>query len=207
MTGTQPLHVIALNNDQAMGLIDAARSGDERAIKQLYDACKVVHSHILKHYRDPVFASEIWHDTVIEIWKGATQYRGHARFTTWAVGIARNLAATAWRKRARPANGPLTIEPFDEAEEVGIGDPPVFGHADPYLAISAQQRRDSVLACIRKLSPKLQDALCLVYYAEMPQEKIASLLAINLNTLKTRVRDAHLKVKACLGPDAGAPND
>ena len=46
-----------------------------------------------------------------------------------------------------------------------------------------------------------------MYYAEMRLTEIASLLQLNLNTVKTRVRDAHLKVQACLQQQAEALHD
>lgn len=187
-------------NDESVDLVKRARKGDVQAIRQLYASCTVVYSHILGRYGDPVFAKEIFYDTVTEIWRGAAEYQGHSRLTTWAIGIARNLAATAWRKR-----GPLAPcahhEPSDQ-DALADGDEPTGQAADsgrdPFHAIAESQQREDVLRCIRRLSPKLGEVLLLVYYAEMPQADIASMLELNINTVKTRVRDAHAKVKACL---------
>jgi len=189
-----------LSNERAIDLLQQARQGEVEAIRQLYMACSIVYPHVLKMCRDPVLAKEVFFDTVTEIWKGPSVFRGDSQFSTWVIAIARNLALGALRARAPHAGAPAGPVPQEDAfddERSAHGD--ADAGMDPFDAMAQQQHREGVLRCIRKLSPKLGECLLLVYYAELSQPQVAALLGLNINTVKARVRDAHLKVKACLG--------
>jgi RNA polymerase sigma-70 factor (ECF subfamily) len=176
-----------LNEVVAMALIARARDGDVESIRRLYQGCSPVRTYILRRYKDAEFAKEIFHDTVTEIWRGSAVFQGRSKFSTWAIGIARHLAVDALRKRG--VGSPLEDDFEDEEPAPEEG---------PAHVLERRQQRDHVARCLRRLSPKLGEVLLLVYYAEMPQAAIADMLKLNINTVKTRVRDAHLKVRACL---------
>jgi len=172
------------------------RSGDAAAIKRLYVLCSVVYPHVLRMCGDAALAREVHQDTVTEIWKGRAPFRGESKFSTWVISIARNLAFKALKERARE---PLRFVDID-AEEGGDTMEPVepAADADPFQAMAARQRRDGVRCCIDKLSPKLGECLLLVHYADMSHAEVASLLGLNINTVKSRIRDAHQRLEACL---------
>ena len=176
--------------DESVVLIARARARDVDAIRRLYVACSPVYGYIQRRYKDTSFAKEIFQDTVTEIWKGSAPFNGKSKFSTWAIAIARHLAADALRKRGQVA---MPDDENDEHDRHAVAPEP-----SPFEALVRRQERDSVTHCIRKLSPKLGEVLMLVYYAELPQAEIAGMLALNINTVKTRVRDAHAKVRSCL---------
>lgn len=189
------------SNDDAIELLGRVRKGDIDALRTLYKACSVVHPYVLKLCGDPSLAKEIFFDTVTEIWKGSAVFRGDSKFSTWAIAIARNLTFSALRKRQREE--PLTGQQAEADVDADLEEHPASVDvgcmlADPFHAVARQQHRDGVLGCIQKLSPKLGECLLLVYYADMSQTEVAAMLGLNINTVKTRVRDAHLKVKNCL---------
>lgn len=195
------------DNDRMIELLDQVRQGDAAAIKRLYLLCSVVYPHVLRLCRDPVLARDVHHDTVTEIWKGGARFRGESKFSTWVIAIARNLAFNALRKRGREplhwpepeaaAEGELHDDPQAYSDADAGHDPPT--DADPSHTLEARQRREGVQRCIGKLSPKLGECLLLVYYAEMSQSEVASLLGLNINTVKARIRDAQLRIENCLG--------
>ena len=189
---------IGAGDGDAAELLVKARAGDVGAIKTLYARCTVVYTYVHRRYGDAVLAKEVFHDTVTEIWKGAARFDGRSKFSTWVIGIARHLAANAWRKRS-------ATEPALEADADHDGSEDEESHhdgdagPDPFQALMRRQQREGLLRCIRRLSPKLSETLLLVYYADMAHGDIAAMLQLNLNTVKTRVRDAHIKLKDCLG--------
>lgn len=175
-------------------MVRQARSGNAEAVRRLYMACSVVYPYICRKYRDQAFAREVFHDTVTEIWRGSAMFEARSKFSTWVIGIACNVAASALRKRGR-----LEAEPMPDAAGDEEADADAAAHdLDPLHHLSRRREREAILACIRKLSPKLGEMLLLVYYADMQQAEIASMLELNINTVKTRIRDAHLRVRSCL---------
>jgi RNA polymerase sigma-70 factor (ECF subfamily) len=185
------------DDEDVEGLLARVRDGDPAAIRQLYMRCSVVYAHVLRLCGDPVLAREVHHDTVTEIWKGKAPFRGEARFATWVSSIARHLAFRAMRSRARESV-PWLAPDGDEEGPVEPRTTDGTSCGDPMGIFADRQRREGVLCCIGKLPPKLGECLLLVYYAEMSQTEIAALLGLNVNTVKSRVRDAHRRIAQCL---------
>ena len=183
-------------------LLARVRRGDAAAIKKLYTLCSIVYPHVLRMGADRALARDVHWDTVTAIWKGAAEFRGESKFTTWVIAIARNLAFSALRKKGRdPLRGTeADPEPSSDDDEASAGAvPAVDAEADPFHAVARRQQREGVLCCIGKLSPKLGECLLLVYYGEMTQAEVSALLGININTVKTRIRDAQQRIQGCLG--------
>lgn len=178
-------------------LLERVRQGDAAAIKRLYSLCSIVYPHVLRLCGDPVLARELHQDTVTEIWKGKAPFRGEAKFSTWVISIARNLAFKALKARSRePLQGIDADDGHGEPDELQPVDDSAL--SDPFHALADRQRREGVLCCIDKLSPKLGECLLLVHYADMSQSEVAAMLGLSINTVKTRLREAHKRIEGCL---------
>ena len=187
---------------EAMALLTRSRRNDAAAVKQLYLRCSLVVPYVQRLCGDAALARDVHHDTVTEIWQGTATFRGESRFSTWVIGIARHLALDALRRRRRsPAEG-LALDAMDpDAAEQALREAHASAPSpqDPMHALVESRQREGILDCIGKLSPKLGECLLLAYYADMSAAEIATLLGLNSNTVKTRIRDAHLRIADCLG--------
>ena len=81
--------------------VAAARGGDRRAWRQLYDAhAPAVHAVLLAQ-ADPIEADDLVQDTFMKALEHLDQLQDDGAFGPWVLTIARNLAHSHHRKRWR----------------------------------------------------------------------------------------------------------
>ena len=73
-------------------LVAAARAGDAQAFTQLVRRHQdFVYRFILRRCPRPADAVDIAQEAFLRAWSQAGQFRGDSKFSTWVIGIARNL--------------------------------------------------------------------------------------------------------------------
>ena len=164
----------------------AASSTDLQAFEALYRRYeKRVYNYVYLLARNASLAEEVVADTMIAVWRGARGFSAGSRVSTWILGIARHKAIDALRRSSRERDA----VPLEDAPEA----------IDPQASPSLQATRAEEATLLRKalsaLSPEHQEVLRLVFFEELPYEDIARLLAIPLNTVKTRVFYAKQQLK------------
>ena len=89
-----------MNEDILNGFIDGIANGNEKALKQLYEATeRNVFHYIYRMVNNQQMAEDLLMETYIQTWKSAKNYRRHAKVLTWIIGIARNLTMNEFRNR------------------------------------------------------------------------------------------------------------
>jgi RNA polymerase sigma-70 factor (ECF subfamily) len=83
--------------------VAAAREGDERAFRRLYDAhVGRVYAVCLRLERDTARAEELTQDVFVRAWDRLTSFRGESLFGTWlhrlAVNVVLSDRRSAWRR-------------------------------------------------------------------------------------------------------------
>jgi RNA polymerase sigma-70 factor, ECF subfamily len=179
-----------MDNDEVLRLLARIERADENAFRELYRAfSRRLYAYVLRHLGDPAQAEEIVSDTLYEVWKAPTRFRGDAQFSTWLIGIARNKVLMAFRGR-RPDS---RHEDLDDLAEVL---PAAGGNA--FDALADRQRRDGVRHCMDKLSADHRECVHLVFYEGLGLAEVAQLQGCPENTVKTRLFHARQKLKNCL---------
>lgn len=112
----------------------------------------------------------------------------------YLAGIARH--ALAAQRRELRLHEPLP-EPDDGDEPAGDADA-----ASPEALLARAQDSASVWAALRQLPAAFREAIVLVDLQERPYADAARIAGIELNTLRTRVHRARLKLAALLGADS-----
>lgn len=148
------------------------------AFEELYRRYdKRVFRYICTFLHDRAAAEEALSDTMLAVWQGAGSFSHTSRISTWIFGIARHKALDAMRRNVR------------RQQEVGLDTAADLAH--PGTNPIDQIQRDQVAVLTKKamdhLSQDHREILYLVFYEELPYEDIALLLAIPVNTVKTRV--------------------
>jgi RNA polymerase sigma-70 factor, ECF subfamily len=179
-----------MDNDEVLRLLALMAQGDEPAFKALYRAfSRRLYAYVSKQLGDPAKAEEIVADTLYEVWRAPTRFRGEALFSTWLIGVARNKVLMAWRGRKPDERH----EDIDDFAELIAGD-----DHDGFDTLAQRQRREGVLHCVQRLSDEHRECIHLVFYEGMALADVAQVQACPENTVKTRLFHARKKLEHCL---------
>lgn len=163
-------------------LIAAAQEGDQAACAALYRlfvhpvfrlACGVL--------LDELDAEEVVQDTFAYALRSLARYDPtRSAFRTWLYTIAISRCRNKRRRKWL-----LTVGLGDLAERLPGADP------TPETVVEQRGVRDEVLAALRRLSPKLREAITLRYFEGLTYREMAEVLDCPLKTAESRVRLAH----------------
>ena len=179
-----------MDNDEVLRLLCRIERADEAAFRELYRAfSRRLYAYVLRQLSDPAQAEEIVADSLYEIWKAPTRFRGDAQFSTWLIGIARNKVLMAYRSR-RPDSQHEDLDVV--AESVAAED------ASAFEVLANAQRHEGVRRCMDKLSDDHRECVHLVFYEGLSLAEVAQVQACPEGTVKTRLFHARQKLKNCL---------
>ncbi len=191
-----------MDNPTVTTLLARVARQDQAAFQELYKAfSRRVYAYVLNRLRDHARAEEILVDTMHEVWRYPTRFRGESMFSTWLIGVARNKMLMALRSQ-RPDED---HDDLDDIAETAASDMP-----DGYRALAERQRQDGVQHCMGKLSDEHRECLHLVFFEGFSLGEIADVQKVPENTVKTRLFHARIKIKKCLalmlGREGQAPS-
>ncbi|MCI2239809.1 ECF RNA polymerase sigma factor SigK [Paenibacillus sp. TRM 82003] len=190
MTTSRPRAAGAAEPGDADAALAAAARGDQAAFAAFYDAtAAAVHGTVLRVLRDPAQSEEVVQEVFLEAWRTAARFdpgRGSAR--GWVVTMAHRRAVDRVRSSQAGSSreeryGVREDAPYDSvSEEVEV----LLEHEDVQRALDV-------------LSPVQRQAVDLAYYGGRTHRQIAEDLDLPLGTVKTRLRDALLKLRDAVG--------
>jgi RNA polymerase sigma-70 factor (ECF subfamily) len=179
-----------MDNQEVLRLLERIARADEAAFRDLYRGfSRRLYAYALRQLGDPAQAEEIVADTLYEVWRQPTRFRGDSQFSTWLIGIARNKVLMAFRSR-RPDE---KHEDIAEVAEVMPSE-----DASAFELLAQQQRHEGVRHCMDKLSDEHRECIHLVFYEGMALAEVAGVQGCPENTVKTRLFHARQKLKNCL---------
>ncbi|MER5352167.1 sigma-70 family RNA polymerase sigma factor [Kitasatospora sp. NPDC002551] len=187
----------ATTTEDLARLLASSAGGDDAAYERLYRAVAgPVYRVALRTLRSPAHAEEVAQEVLLEVWRTAAAYRPErGSVLAWVLTIAHRRAVDRVRSARAAAERDLRAalrEPVDD-------EPP-----DVRVARSLDGLR--VRAALERLSGVQRETVVLAYYAGYSQREIADLLDVPLGTVKTRTRDALIRLRAVVGPcDRAAP--
>jgi RNA polymerase sigma-70 factor, ECF subfamily len=177
-----------MENEEIFRLLDRIEKREEQALRALHLVFgRRIYAFALTRLQDSMEAEEVLADTMYEIWKHPSRFRGESSFSTWLLGIARHKILNVLRARS-PAHAELD----DEAHQVVSEEP------DGFAVLAEKQKRRILLDCMSELPDEQRECLHLVLFEELPLAEIARLQNCPLNTVKTRLFHAREKMKACV---------
>lgn len=169
--------------DSLMTLITG---GDQQAFARFYDQTSHrVYGLVLRVLRDRVMSEEVTQEVFFEIWRKAPQFdRNRGAALSWIMTIAHRRAVDRVRKEARHARGHPALPDTD------------FDVVVETVEASLDHRR--VRKALDTLSPLQREVVVLAYYTGYTYRQVAEHLDIPLGTMKTRMRDGLLRLRATL---------
>jgi RNA polymerase sigma-70 factor (ECF subfamily) len=176
------------SNDDADRLLVLVADGDRAAFGQLYDlVAPKVFGIVRRCLIDQAQSEEVTQDVFLEIWQNATRYDPDAGGAVgWMLTMAHRRAIDRVRASQSSRNRDLKI---------GIRDMPrEFDHVSEEVEISVEHSR-AVLA-LSKITELQRQVVTLAYFDGLTQREIAENLNVNIGTVKTRLRDGLIRLRA-----------
>jgi RNA polymerase sigma-70 factor, ECF subfamily len=163
--------------------------GDAAAFEAVYTrVAGSVYGIVRRVVRDPAQSEEVTQDVLLEVWRAASKFdasRGSA--TAWVMMLAHRRAVDRVRsvqkeseRERRTATSDIA---YDEVAE----------------AVESSLERERVRRCLGSLTELQRESVTLAYYGGYTYGQVAALLGVPTGTVKTRMRDALIRLRDCLG--------
>lgn len=177
--------------DDDVLLIRKILLGDDAAFSTLVEKYqRGVHAFAWRKIGDFHHAEEITQDTFIQVYKNLSTLRNPNQFAGWLYVIANRLCIK-WKQKKK-----LTIQSLEGTSMSEID-------ASSYNKYTSEQRdREATarrLEIVNKLLKKLPESertvITLYYLGEMTAKEIGKFLGVSINTIKSRLRRARVRLK------------
>ena len=175
-------------------LIEAvALRRDREAFVQLFEHfAPRLKAWLMKSGVSSTAAEDFAQDAMLSVWRKADLFDARkARAATWIFTIARNRRLDVLRRDARALPSPQ-IEDEDD-----------LPRPDDILVQADEARR--VREALTQLKPDQVEVLRLAFFLDDPHSEIARRLGLPLGTVKSRIRNAMIKLRAILEPSEESP--
>jgi len=138
--------------------------------------------------RDPAQSEEVTQEVLLEVWRTAAKFDvGRGSAMAWVMTMAHRRAVDRVRsvqKESERERRMATADiPYDEVAE----------------AVESSLERERVRRCLNLLTNVQRESVTLAYYRGYTYGQVASLLGVPTGTVKTRMRDALIRMRDCLG--------
>lgn len=173
-------------------LVERMRSGQERALEELYEATVgklyALASAILRSAED---TEEIVCETYAYAWANAARFdAARANVLGWLLMLCRSRALDRLRQRRATANA-LDLVAMRETDSLGSD--------QPYDILSLMQRRTRVHTALSQLTPERRHLVSLAFLQGLSHQEIAEATSLPLGTVKSHVRRALAQLREALG--------
>jgi RNA polymerase sigma-70 factor (ECF subfamily) len=169
-------------------LVRVAR-GDEKAFDAVYDqVAGPVLGIVRRVVRDPAQSEEVAQEVLLEVWRSASRFSAEkGTAMAWVMTLAHRRAVDRVRSVQRAAEREQRVAtsdiPFDEVAE----------------AVESNLEHERVRRCLGTLTDLQRESVTLAYYGGYTYNEVATLLGVAAGTVKTRMRDALIRLRDCLG--------
>lgn len=150
-----------------------------------------VHRYLGRRVGD--LADDLLGETFLVAFRRRGDYRsGHAEARPWLLGIATNLVRRHVRDEQRRYR----------ALSRAAGEHGVAGVADPDDRLAAEALRPALADALAAIEPRDRDVLLLVAWGGLSYDEIATVLAIPVGTVRSRLNRARRRTSAVLADAA-----
>ena len=177
--------------------------GDLTAFKKLYERYETpVYRFAYNGSRNEADARELFQDVWLRVVKARNSFSPQRSFKAWLFTIARNRLTDSYRQQASRAHITVsdedlhsdlhfTTSPGQQSENEGWGVPSLT----PEQISSASQRSDTLQSALQKLPAHQREVVMLKHIAGMDLKEIAAVQSEGVETVKSRLRYAMVKLR------------
>lgn len=172
-------------------LLRRVARGDVVAFAMFYDHTRArVFGLVSRVLRDRGYSEETTQEVYLQVWRSAASFDPSAgSAAAWLITLAHRRAVD--RVRAEQA-----ARRRDSKYAAMSGEPPADVVVDT-AALSEEHRQ--VVECLDALSDAQRRCIELAYYRGLTYPQVSERIAVNLATVKSRIRSGLLSLRRCLG--------
>lgn len=164
------------------------QAGDVGAFEALLRRHRTaIHAFLCRLTGDPARAEDLAQETWLKIVAAAPRWERRARFTTWALSIARNLAVDEARRTVHRAADSLDAARSGAA---ALADRVAADGPGPDRGAESALLRPKLEAALASLPLEQREVFVLREYAGVPFAEIAEITGAPVPTVKSRMRYA-----------------
>lgn len=160
--------------------------GDPQAFTKLLDTLRAdLWGFLRNHVRKREDAEDLFQEVCLKVYKNLASLNEPEKFRSWIFSIALNSVRSFFRKQKLVAVDEPVLQALD-SESL---------HADqPEKAMARSEELTLMRRCLAKLPERDRQILLLEVMGEIPQKEIADQFDLNLNTVKTILRRARIRL-------------
>jgi RNA polymerase sigma factor (sigma-70 family) len=164
--------------------------GDRTALQTVYRLTSAkLFGVCLRILEDRSSAEDVLQEVFVTVWRKAADFDAdRASPMTWLIAIARNRSID----RLRSERQNRRMEPIDEAAEVRDGSPSAES------ALAGAQTNARLHSCLGALADHERAAMRAAFFDGNTYEELAQRMKVPLGTMKSWIRRAMVKLKACM---------
>ena len=179
-------------------LMLAFQKGDTKAFEILLTRHeRDVYRFALRMLGDSMQAEEVAQESFLRVIQSAGRYKAKAGFRNYLYRIARNLCIDLLRRRPREAARPPAGDAGPEQTPEAIPD----RNPGPENHVGAEQLRSAIRRALLTLPADQREAFLLKEVKDMKLQDVAIITGANLNTVKSRLRYALLRLREHLAEE------
>lgn len=182
---------VATRSEQASDyeVVAECCAGDKQAFNELVLRHKDrLYTVAVQLLGDSDEAEDVTQDTFLRAYEKLAEFRGDAQFSTWLYRICYNLCMNRLtRKRVDRQEG-IYPEALPNGEEQGLEQ------------LILQEQQDLMHGAIAQLAVEFRETVTLYYTGQLSYEEIASLLALPVGTVRSRLHRGREQLKDLLRP-------
>ena len=182
-------------NNSATNLIDLARQGDQAAFGLLFERHgRLVLSFLFNHVGRRDLAEELTQETFVRAHRSLPEFREQAKFSTWLLGIAKNVARE-WSRSKEGTNLRRSIE-IDPGSNLTSPSSP----ADDLLG---KELNLILEAALQTLDEGRREVFVLKVFQQRTYQEIVDITGFSLAKVKIELHRARAEMRRHMQPYLG----
>lgn len=184
--------------------VEAARNGDREAFWHLVEQHgPMVHGFLRRMIKNKERAEDLYSETFLKAADKVEDFRGEAKFSTWLITIAMNLARNELKRDQRRKTISWDEVTPKEAHKHGEGAPSLTEWEDPHDVLENKELRGLLDEALDQLPPKYRTVFVLRDIEGLSTEETAQALNLSITAVKSRAVRARLAMRKYLTPFFG----
>lgn len=170
-------------------LMHSYREGDQRAFEVIEERYRnELFSYLRRYLGDAEAAKDVRQLTFLRVHVKCDSFDVSMKFRSWLFTIATNAAIDWQRRKKNRTMVSLDAVRVESAEKyLTLKDMLITPAMPPDMNMRREERRLAVHAAVEQLSPRLSEAVRLIYFERMKYREAAETIGIHLGTLKSRL--------------------